>query len=113
MLLLFLAPPVAILAPLLTRTRRYALEEWGEFAAREGEAFRLRWTEGTADAAEERPQLEDIQAAVGNVQAIRPFPFLLTDVLAFLLPLLLPALPLALLAFPLGELVGRVLDLLL
>lgn len=103
MLLLYVLPPILAFGPLLTRTRREALDEWGHRMARTGE---------TVAAKEEGMSLEEVDIAVTAVRAMKPFPFLRTQLFAPLAAVLVPAIPLLFLAFPARDILDKVLHLL-
>jgi hypothetical protein len=107
LLALFVAP-LLLFSPTLLREWQRASLAYGALASRVGEAFEKEWLEHTASvdqAALEKPDFSaaaDLSAVVANVYAIRFVPVDLKDLIVLAVALLLPFVPVLLLAIPTG-----------
>jgi hypothetical protein len=102
---LFVAPLLVFIPPLM-RTWRRAMFEYNALADQVGHAFERKWLDaGKADqGALEVPDFSataDLYAVVANVHAIRFVPIDIKDLIALAVAMLLPFVPVVLLAFPL------------
>jgi hypothetical protein len=111
------AGPLLIFLPNLLALKQRGLIEYGTLGSEYTQAFHRRWVQKTEPAAEPLLGSGDIQslADLGNSFAIirdmRVLPVALSDFLAFVLPGLIPALPLALTVMPLGQILKSLLKL--
>jgi hypothetical protein len=105
LLALFLAP-LLVFTPTLIRVRQHGIIEYGALAARIGKVFESKWLDrgGSVDRATlEKPDFSataDLYAVASNVNAIRFVPFDLKNLIALTVALLLPFVPVVLLAIP-------------
>lgn len=111
------APVLVFMAPLM-RTWRHGSFAYGTLADRAGQAFEHRWLDRReADkGAFERPDFSataDLYAVVSNVAAIRFIPIDLKDLIALVGAMLLPFVPVVLIAFPLETIWTHIKSLLL
>jgi hypothetical protein len=115
--LMIFAGPLLIFLPNLLALKQRGLIEYGTLGSEYTQAFHRRWVQKTEPAAEPLLGSGDIQslADLGNSFAIirdmRVLPVALSDFLAFVLPGLIPALPLALTVMPLGQILKSLLKL--
>ena len=115
--LVVFAAPLLIFMPNLLALKQRGLMEYGTFGSEYTQAFHRRWI-GKKELSEE-PLLGagDIQslADLGNsfeiIRKMRILPVELSDFVAFVLPGLIPALPLAATVMPLGDIVKGLLKL--
>jgi hypothetical protein len=105
LLALFVAP-LLVFSPILLKTWQRGEVEYGALAARVGEAFEAKWLarDGRVDqAALEKPDFSataDLYSVAANVHAIRFVPIDIKDLIAITSALLLPFVPVLLLAIP-------------
>lgn len=115
MLLFCVLAPMLVFVPLLARTKRTGLVEYGELAQRYVSEFDKKWCLGGAQADEPLLGSADIQslADLGNsyevVKGMKWVPFSKELVLKLALVSLAPVAPLVLTAIPLEELLDRLL----
>jgi hypothetical protein len=105
--ILFTAP-LAVFFPVLLRTWRRGVAEYGALARDVGKAFEDRWLKGSTPAREglEKPDFSattDLYGVVSNVYALRFAPVDLTSLIALVVVMLLPFAPVVLLAIPLDQ----------
>jgi hypothetical protein len=114
---LFVAPLLAF-TPTLTRVWRRGALAYGGLADLIGHAFEHKWLNATQDnrrTALDKPDfsaVNDLYAVVTNVYSIRFVPVDIKDLIMLAAAILLPFMPVALLAFPLDEIwtsIGRLL----
>jgi hypothetical protein len=111
------AGPMLIFLPKLLLLKQRGLMEYGTLGSEYTQAFHRRWVAKTEPAEEPLLGTADIQslADLGNSFAIirnmRMLPVQLSDFIAFVLPGLIPALPLVATVMPLGEIVKGLLKL--
>jgi hypothetical protein len=111
------AAPMLIFVPNLLALKQRGLMEYGTFGSEYTQAFHRRWIGKTEPAEEPLLGTGDIQslADLGNsfeiIRKMRIVPMMLSDFIAFVLPGLIPALPLAATVMPLGEIVKGLLKL--
>jgi hypothetical protein len=111
------AAPLLIFVPNLLALKEHGLMEYGTLGSEYTQAFYRRWVGKTEPTEEPLLGTGDIQslADLGNsFEIIRKMKFLpgeLSDFIAFVLPGLIPALPLAATVMPLGEIVKGLLKL--
>jgi hypothetical protein len=111
-LLLFVVPPILVFLPLLARTRRAALDDWGRRLARCSERSGASPADATAsDVAVEPLNLEELDVAVRAVRSMRPLPLDLTHLVVPLVAALVPAVGLLFLAIPAGEILDALVHL--
>lgn len=102
--------PLLVFAPLLARTRREGLRDYGMLANTYNRAFEQKWVRGGAPADEPLLGSGDIQslADLGNsfavVKEMKVFPFSQQLVVQVAIIASLPGLPLIFLVMPVGEL---------
>jgi hypothetical protein len=112
-LLLVCLSPLTVFMPLLKRTRRKALADYGNLIARHGRLVHREWIEGrpVADRALlEAPELGpacDIGAIHDSVVAMRNIPLTKASVLVLVLPAAVPLLIGATIEIPIVELLGK------
>jgi hypothetical protein len=103
---LFVAP-LAVFFPTLMRTWQHGTFTYGALADQVGHAFEQKWLHKSVDkSALEKPDFSattDLYGVVANVHAIRFVPVDLKDLVPLAVALLLPFVPVVLLAFPLEE----------
>jgi hypothetical protein len=114
---LFVAP-LLVFTPTLTQVWRRAAFAYGALAERLGHAFEREWldTQKVDKSALERPDFSattDLYQIVSNVYAIRFVPISLKDLIALVLAMLAPFVPVVLLAFPLDVIWAQIKSLLL
>src|SRR5262249_44457435 len=111
--------PLLVFLPMLAMAKHHGLLEYGVLASRYTRLFGGKWLSGQAPPDEPLLGSADIQslAALGNafanVKNMRLLPVEMADFVAIAIPTVLPALPLAALVMPLGEIVQRLLHLLI
>jgi hypothetical protein len=117
-LVLFVAPLLTF-TPTLARTWRRGTLKYDALADRVGHSFEHKWI-GSGDKVDsgalERPDFSattDLYSIVANVHAIRFVPVDLKDVVTLVAAMLLPFVPVVLLAFPLDEIWAHMKSLLL
>lgn len=105
---LFLGP-LLLFAPLLMRTRREGLQQYGALELRYNRAFHEKWIEGKVEAGEPLLGSSDIQslADLGNsfgfIHAMKAFPFSPKVMIQLAVMTVLPGLPLILLVVPIEK----------
>lgn len=108
-LVLFLSPSLA-LAPLLIRTKKKALLDYGALIGEQGRLVRQRWIErrevGRTDILEapELGPVADINALYDPIRTMRPVPVGLHTLAAVMLPAVLPLIPVLAIEIPVKEL---------
>jgi hypothetical protein len=100
-----LIAPLAVFTPTLMRERRRGIFEYGMLAERAGRLFEQRWLDRqrSDEALLQQPDFSaaaDLYQIVSNVGAIRFVPVGLKDVATLVLAMLLPFVPVLLLAVP-------------
>ena len=116
-LALFVAPLLVFMPPLVQAWRRGTIE-YGALANQVGRAFEHKWIDGhRADsAALEKPDFSattDLYGVAANVYAMRFVPVDIKDLIALAVAMLVPFVPVVLLAFPLEVIWKQVKSLLL
>jgi hypothetical protein len=112
-MLFFVLAPLLVFVPLLARTKRAGLSEYGGLAQRYVREFDQKWLRGGAPADERLMGSADIQslADMGNsfeiIKGMRLVPFGKDTVVQLTVITLLPAVPLVLTMVPLGVLLDR------
>lgn len=112
MLALCLAP-LLVFTPMLARTRRKALADYGRLVAEHGRLVRKQWIEDIPSADRsllEAPELGpscDVNALYDSVKSMRIFAISRTSVLIILLPATLPLIALLSMEVPLVDLFGK------
>jgi hypothetical protein len=112
-MLFFVLAPLLVFVPLLARTRRIGLAEYGELAQRYVRDFDAKWLRGGAPAGEQLIGSGDIQslADLGNsfeiVRSMKLVPFGRDTVFQLALFSLAPVAPLILTTIPLVQLVDK------
>jgi hypothetical protein len=112
-MLFFVLAPLLVFVPLLARTKRIGLAEYGELAQRYVREFEDKWLRGGAPAGEQLVGSGDIQslADLGNsfeiVKNMKPVPFGRDTVFQLAVISLAPVAPLILTTIPLGQLVDK------
>jgi len=115
-MLFFVVAPLLVFVPLLARTKRAGLSEYGGLAQRYVREFDRKWLRGGAPPEEPLVGSADIQslADMGNsfevVKGMRLVPFGKEMVVQLAVISLLPVAPLVLTMIPLGELLDRFLQ---
>jgi hypothetical protein len=111
------AAPMLIFVPNLLALKQSGLLDYGTLGSEYTQAFYRRWVAKTDPSEEQLLGTGDIQslADLGNsfaiIRTMRILPLELSDFIAFVLPGLIPALPLAATVMPLGEIVKGLLKL--
>ena len=111
------AAPMLIFLPSLLALKLRGLMEYGTLGSEYTQAFHRRWVGKTEPAEEPLLGTGDIQslADLGNsfqiIRNMNILPVALSDFVAFVLPGLIPGLPLAATVMPLGEIVKSLLKL--
>ena len=109
--------PMLIFIPNLLALKQRGLMEYGTLGSEYTQAFYRRWIGKTEPSEESLLGTGDIQslADLGNsfeiIRKMRILPVELSDFIAFVLPGLIPALPLAITVMPLGQIVKGLLKL--
>jgi hypothetical protein len=109
--------PMLVFVPNLLALKQRGLMEYGTLGSEYTQAFHRRWIGKTEPAEEALLGTGDIQslADLGNsfeiIRKMNILPVALSDFIAFVLPGLIPALPLAATVMPLGEIVKGLLKL--
>jgi hypothetical protein len=109
MLVLFLSPSLA-LAPLLTRTKKKALLDYGALIGAQGRLVRRRWIEGrdvedmAILSAPELGPVADINALYEPIRTMRPVPVGAHTLAAVALPAVLPLIPVLAIEIPVKDL---------
>jgi hypothetical protein len=116
MLALFVTPLLVFTPPML-RTWQNGTLQYGALADHVGHAFEEKWlgTQVAGQDALERPDFSattDLYQIVSNVHAIRFVPINLKDLIVLVLAMLLPFVPVVLLAFPLDVIWAQIKSLL-
>jgi len=112
-MLCFVLAPLLVFIPLLVRTKRVGLAEYGELAQRYVREFDRKWLRGGAPSDEALVGSADVQslADMGNsfevVKGMKPVPFGKDTVLQLALISLAPVAPLVLTMIPVGELIDQ------
>jgi hypothetical protein len=115
-MLFFVVAPLLVFVPVLARTKRAGLSEYGGLAQRYVREFDRKWLRGGAPPEEPLVGSADIQslADMGNsfevVKGMRLVPFGKEMVVQLAMISLLPVAPLVLTMIPLGELLDRFLQ---
>jgi hypothetical protein len=114
-MVLFVAPLV-LFTPTLMRAWRHGEFAYGALADQVGHAFERKWLGQNVDkSALEKPDFSattDLYAVVANVHAIRFVPVDLKDLTTIVIAMLLPFIPVVLLAFPLDAIWAQIKSLL-
>jgi len=111
------AAPMLIFVPKLLALKQRGLMEYGTLGSEYTQAFQRKWIEKTEPAQEPLLGTGDLQslADLGNsfeiIRKMRILPVQLNDFIAFVLPGLIPALPLAATVMPLGQILKVLLKL--
>jgi hypothetical protein len=111
------AAPMLLFLPNLLKLKQRGLMEYGTFGSEYTQAFHRRWVAKTAPTEEPLLGTGDIQslADLGNsfeiIKKMNMLPVAFSDFIAFVLPGLIPALPLAATVMPLGEILKSLLKL--
>ena len=112
--------PLFVLVPMLARTHRRAVVEYGELAGDVGRVFEAKWvtnrSRGTREAGIQEPDFSattDLYQVVSNVYSMRLVPLSLRELAILLLASFLPFLPVVLLTVPASVILGKMKDLLL
>jgi hypothetical protein len=112
-LLLLILGPLAVFAPLLARTKRAGLREYGTLAQRYVREFDTKWLRGGAPAGEPLVGSADVQslADLGNsyevVRSMRVLPVTRDAILQLTVATLIPIAPLLLTIMPLEDLLKK------
>ena len=112
-LLLLILGPLAVFAPLLARTKRAGLREYGTLAQRYVREFDSKWLRGGAPAGEPLVGSADVQslADLGNsyeiVRSMRVLPVTRDAILQLTVATLIPIAPLLLTIMPLEDLLKK------
>jgi len=113
MMLFFVLAPLLVFVPLLARTKRVGLAEYGGLAQRYAREFDEKWLRGGVSADEPLVGSADVQslADMGNsfevVKGMKPVPFGRDTVLQLAVISLAPLAPLVLTMIPLAELIDQ------
>lgn len=105
---LFVAP-LFVFTPILTRAWRRGALLYGALAEEVGHAFERKWLDGRKEDRRDSLQavdfsaVNDLYAVVANVHGIRFVPVDIRDLITLVVAILLPFVPVALLAFPLDQ----------
>ncbi|MGE3146749.1 MAG: hypothetical protein AB7K35_14315, partial [Pseudorhodoplanes sp.] len=103
------AAPLFVFTPILMRAWRRGAALYGALADEVGHAFERKWLDGPKEDRRDVLQavdfsaVSDLYAVVSNVHSIRFAPLDIRDLIALVAAILLPCVPVALLAFPLEE----------
>ena len=109
--------PLLIFTPKLMNVRRRGLIEYGTLASRYTHAFHRKWLAGTEPSEESLLGSSDIQSladmagAYEVIKRMRPIPAQLSDIIAMVLPGLIPVVPLLVTVFPLSTILKTMLKL--
>lgn len=111
--------PLLAFVPRMAKVRREGLREYGRLASRYAHAFDRKWAKGGDASGEPLLGSADIQSLAdmgGSYELItkmRVVPLEVRDLIAMLLPALVPALPLAATVMPVGDIAKGLLGLLM
>jgi hypothetical protein len=111
------AGPMVVFVPKLLLLKQRGLMEYGTFGSQYTQAFHRKWIEETEPINEPLLGTGDIQSLADlgnsfeNIRKMRIVPIELSDFLAMVLPGLIPALPLAAVVMPLGDIIKGLLKL--
>jgi hypothetical protein len=109
--------PMLVFVPNLLALKQRGLMEYGTLGSEYTQAFHRRWVSKTEPAEEPLLGTGDIQSladlgnSFGTIKNMNILPVAFSDFVAFVLPGLIPALPLAATVMPLGEIVKGLLKL--
>ena len=115
--LVVFAGPILIFVPKLLVLKQRGLMEYGTLGRRYTQAFHRKWIEEAASSEDSLLGTDDIQslADLGNsfeiIRKMRILPAEPSDLIALVLPGLIPALPLAATVMPLGDIIKGLLKL--
>ena len=112
--------PLFVLIPILAKTHRRAVVEYGELAGDVGRVFEAKWvtnrSRSTREAGIQEPDFSattDLYQVVSNVYAMRIIPVSLTELAILVLASFLPFVPVVLLTVPPSVIFEKLKDLLL
>lgn len=114
--LVFLGP-LLIFIPKLMKVRQQGLLEYGTLASRYTHAFHRKWVASMAPAEQMLLGNSDMQAlasvanAYQTIKSMRPIPAQLSDIVALVIPGLIPAVPLIVTVLPVSTILRMVLKL--
>lgn len=114
-LLLLCLAPLLVFIPLLRKTKRNALKDYGTLVARHARLVQQRWIEGTEPADRsllEAPELGpscDINSLYDSIRAMRIFPFAKKSVATIAIPAAIPVLLVFAMEIPIADLLQRIL----
>jgi hypothetical protein len=101
--------PLVFFVPKLARLRRRGIFEYGSLAQMESKAFYDRWIlhgagrEGEFPASPEASTLTDYGSSYQNIEHLQPFPYDRGTLIALILAIVIPMLPVVLTEVPLAE----------
>jgi hypothetical protein len=117
--LVIFAGPMLIFVPKLLVLKQRGLLEYGILGSQYTQAFHQKWvgrpnsTEGALLGSSDIQSLADLSGSFEIIQKMRILPLQPSDFIAMVLPGLVPALPLAATVMPVGEILSRLLKLVL
>jgi hypothetical protein len=115
--LIAFAGPLQVFAPKLLALKHRGLLEYGTLASRYTQLFERQWMTGEHPPEEgllgsaDIQSLADLKNGYETVQKMKAFPITLADFIVMAIPAAIPALPLAALVMPVGEIVKGLLHL--
>lgn len=118
LVVLFVAP-LFVFTPILMRAWRRGALLYGALADEVGHAFERKWLDARKEDRRDSLQavdfsaVNDLYAVVANVHSIRMVPVDIRDLITLVVAILLPFVPVALLAFPLDQIWSAIKSLLL
>jgi hypothetical protein len=106
--------PLLVFIPVLKSAKRAGLAQYGDLMARYNREVHRRWIEGKKpvdDPLLEAPELgpaTDINSIYENVRSMRIIPFTRSSVLAVMIPVAIPALVVAGMEIPVGDMLMKI-----
>ena len=116
--LIAFAGPLLVFAPRLLALKHRGLLEYGTLASRYTQLFERKWVAGTEPAEEsllgsgDIQSLADLNNGYETIRKLNAFPIELRDLIVMAIPAVIPALPLAAIVMPVGDIVKGLLHLL-
>ncbi len=106
--------PLCFFTPLLIKTRRLGLFNYGDLGDKYSQLFNDKWIEqhqlkeGELLGSPDIQSLSDLSSAFERIEKMKPFPFKAHTVLVLIFSSIFPFLPLVLTQVPVKELLGRI-----
>jgi hypothetical protein len=113
----FCTGPLCVFLGVLIRLKRQGAVAYGALASALGQQFETRWLRSAEERTPEILEVQDFSATtdlysvVANVHALRPLPISVQDLAGIVIAALVPALPVALVVFPLDVILKEIIKL--